>query len=178
MTIPNSVTIIESYVFFRCSSLTSVIIGGNVKTIRWHAFANCPELTDVTCYAEDVPSTQSDAFEGSYTEFATLHVPTGSIDAYKTTVPWSDFKVIEGISVVAKGDANGDGVVDVADVVAIVNHILEKPAENFNKAAADINEDGVIDVADVVGVVNIILEKGDADASRTRAVLKENGFIY
>ncbi len=56
-----------------------------------------------------------------------------------------------------KGDANGDGVVDVADVVAIVNYILEKPAENFYKAAADVNGDTVIDAADVVSVVNIIL---------------------
>ncbi len=58
------------------------------------------------------------------------------------------------------GDANGDGVVDVADVVAIVNYILEKPGENFNIKAADVNGDNVIDAADVVGVVNIILGKG------------------
>ena len=57
------------------------------------------------------------------------------------------------------GDANGDGVVDVADVVAIVNYILEKPADNFDAKAADVNGDEVIDAADVVGVVNIILNK-------------------
>ena len=58
------------------------------------------------------------------------------------------------------GDANGDGVVDVADVVAIVNYILNKPADNFNEQAADVNGDNVIDVADVVAVVNIILKSG------------------
>jgi hypothetical protein len=58
---------------------------------------------------------------------------------------------------VLKGDVNGDGTVDVADVVAIVNYILEKPSENFNKQAADVNGDGNIDVGDVVSVVNIIL---------------------
>ena len=52
----------------------------------------------------------------------------------------------------------GDGTVDVADVVAIVNKILEKPGENFNEMTADVNGDGVIDVSDVVGVVNIILK--------------------
>jgi hypothetical protein len=56
------------------------------------------------------------------------------------------------------GDANGDGVVDVADVVAIVNYILEKSAENFNFKAADVNGDNIIDAADVVLVVNIILD--------------------
>ncbi len=58
------------------------------------------------------------------------------------------------------GDANGDGVVDVADVVAIVNYILNKPGENFDEQAADVNNDSVIDVADVVAVVNIILKGG------------------
>jgi rhamnogalacturonan endolyase len=56
------------------------------------------------------------------------------------------------------GDANGDGVVDVADVVAITNKILEKPGDSFNFEAADVNADGVIDVSDVVSVVNIILK--------------------
>jgi hypothetical protein len=56
------------------------------------------------------------------------------------------------------GDANSDGVVDVADVVAVVNYILNKPGENFNEQVADVNGDGVIDVADVVAVVNIILK--------------------
>ena len=67
---------------------------------------------------------------------------------------------LEGQEQFVKGDANGDGVVDVADVVAIVNYILNKPGENFNEKAADVNNDSVIDVADVVAVVNIILTSG------------------
>jgi rhamnogalacturonyl hydrolase YesR/pectate lyase len=58
-----------------------------------------------------------------------------------------------------KGDANGDGVVDVADIVAIVNFILENPAADFNEQAADVNGDGIIDVGDVVAVVNLILNQ-------------------
>ena len=56
-----------------------------------------------------------------------------------------------------KGDANSDGTVDVADVVAIVNKILELPTDDFNEMAADVNGDGTIDVGDVVSLVNIIL---------------------
>jgi hypothetical protein len=76
------------------------------------------------------------------------------------------------------GDANKDGVIDVADVVAIVNYILEQPAENFDAVAADANEDQTIDVSDVVAVVNIILGQGGADAARVKAVLLANGFIF
>jgi hypothetical protein len=54
-------------------------------------------------------------------------------------------------------------VVDVADVVEIVNFILEKPSEKFVEAAADANDDKVIDAADVVAVVNIILKGGNGN---------------
>jgi hypothetical protein len=68
-----------------------------VNTIGTQAFTNCPELTDVYCYAENVPNMKltdylsifyTDAFYGSLIEYATLHVPTQSIDAYKSKEPW------------------------------------------------------------------------------------------
>ena len=48
-------------------------------------------MQDVYCYAENVPSTESDAFYLFYPEYATLHVPAASIESYKTTSPWSSF---------------------------------------------------------------------------------------
>ena len=99
--IPDSVTSIGNSAFMNCSGLSTITIGDGMKTIDSKAFARCPELTDVYCYAENVSTvdengfiTCSDAFEGSYIEYATLHVPTASIDAYKATAPWSDFKNI------------------------------------------------------------------------------------
>ena len=55
------------------------------------------------------------------------------------------------------GDANGDGAVNVTDIVEMVNYILGKPSANFNKEAADVNSDGEVNVTDIVSVVNIIL---------------------
>ena len=98
VTIPNSVTSIGDYVFRGCSGLTSVTIGNSVESIGSEAFAGCPELLDVYCYAEKVPSTGSDAFGGSYPENATLHVPNASINSYKVTAPWSGFGKIVGLS--------------------------------------------------------------------------------
>ena len=94
VTIPNSVTSIGIAAFQYCSGLTSIAIGSGIEDIGNQAFADCPELTDVYCYAENVPSTNVDAFEGSYIEYATLHVPKGCIDAYKAVEPWKNFKSI------------------------------------------------------------------------------------
>ena len=58
------------------------------------AFSGCPELTDVYCYVEVVPFTASNAFQDSYVEYATLHVPATSIEAYKEAEPWKNFKNI------------------------------------------------------------------------------------
>ena len=82
-------------IFFGCIGLTSVSIGTGIRSIGVYAFANCKELTDVTCLAENVPSTSSDAFYKSYTEFATLHVPGASLNTYEGTVPWSNFGKFE-----------------------------------------------------------------------------------
>ncbi len=57
------------------------------------------------------------------------------------------------------GDANLDGSVDVRDVVALANHILEiTPLSDQGFRNADLNRDGEITVLDLVLVVNIILE--------------------
>ncbi len=60
---------------------------------------------------------------------------------------------------VKMGDANGDGTVDITDVVLMVNYILGRPSNHFFFEAADVNSSETIDITDVVGVVNIILSR-------------------
>ena len=93
-----SVTSIGEEAFSNCSGLTSVTIGNSVTSIGYIAFANCHDLLDVYCYAEKVPSTKSDAFNGSNPENATLNVPNASIDRYKARAPWSKFGKIVALS--------------------------------------------------------------------------------
>ncbi|MBQ8050530.1 MAG: M6 family metalloprotease domain-containing protein [Bacteroidaceae bacterium] len=57
------------------------------------------------------------------------------------------------------GDANNDGEVSIADVTAVVNHILGRTPEAFAPLNADMNQDGVISIADVTAIVNLILGK-------------------
>ena len=68
------------------------------------------------------------------------------------------------------GDANGDGEVNVSDIVEIVNYIMGKPSANFVLAAADLNGDGEINVTDIVKVVSIIMSTNNNSASVRAAV--------
>ena len=51
----------------------------------------------MTCMAEKLRTyeeglyTSADAFDGSYIEYATLHVPAASIPSYKSMEPWNAF---------------------------------------------------------------------------------------
>ena len=98
VTIPNSVTSIGDYAFFGCSGLTSVSIGNSVESIGKRTFYGCSELLDIYCYAENVPSTDSDAFQSSSIADATLHVPATSVESYQVTSPWSGFGKIVALT--------------------------------------------------------------------------------
>ena len=92
--IPNSVTSIHDEAFKDCSELSSVFIGKGIKNIYYEAFANCQQLNDVYCYAEEVPVSKENTFDNAYIDYATLHVPEKSVNLYKSTQPWGEFKEI------------------------------------------------------------------------------------
>jgi hypothetical protein len=53
------------------------------------------------------------------------------------------------------GDANGDQLVNVADLISIVNHFINEQPDVFCFKSADINGDGIINILDVIGTVAI-----------------------
>jgi hypothetical protein len=60
------------------------------------------------------------------------------------------------------GDANGDKVVDVGDVVYLVNYLFKSgPAPNPS-IAGDANSDGIVNVGDVVYLINYLFKSGPA----------------
>ena len=52
-----------------------------------------------------------------------------------------------------QGDLNGDGMIDVQDLIILINMILANEYSNL----ADLNEDGVVNILDITIYVNIIL---------------------
>ena len=56
-----------------------------------------------------------------------------------------------------RGDVDGDGKVDVSDVNAAINIILEIKPASYYKGNADLTKDGKVDIEDVNAIINIIL---------------------
>ena len=56
-----------------------------------------------------------------------------------------------------KGDVNGDGFVDVADVTLLIEYVLNGCIRSFHYENAHINDDGGLDIADVTLLINQIL---------------------
>lgn len=94
ITIPDNVTHIEYGAFANCSNLTSITIPHNVIIIDGKAFAGC-NLSVVISRIENPFTIETNTFSDNTFYNATLYVPEGTIDKYKTTEGWKKFAFIE-----------------------------------------------------------------------------------
>ncbi len=104
----------------------------------WDAAANPPHFVKPT---EECIVDYGEAF---------LQVRSGCDDIY--TNLWPE-------PMLARGDINGDGKVDVSDVNIIINIMLGKASASNYLGNADVNNDNKVDVSDVNIVINIMLGK-------------------
>ena len=73
------------------------------------------------------------------------------------TIDFKGFETVyDAIADTPKGDINGDGVVNVTDVTALINRILG--TADYSDAVCDLNADGTVNVSDVTTLINLILE--------------------
>ena len=102
--------------------------------------------------------------------------PAGKYDVTVSGAEAQNYEItyVNGILTVisTKGDANGDGEVNVSDIVEIVNDIMGKTSSKFVRDSADMNNDGEINVTDIVKVVSVIMSAGNG--ARAKTPLQEN----
>ncbi len=60
-------------------------------------------------------------------------------------------------STMLKGDANGDGLINMSDVTVVINYILGRNIDDFSFDNAELTGDGFINMSDVTAIINIIL---------------------
>lgn len=160
VTLSNSLTSLGMSVFMNCSALETITLPSTLTEIKNKTFYNCTGLKEITCLATTPPSIGDTSF-GEVDKNIPVYVPKGCVAAYSAAENWKEFKNFKeiggGPSEPLLGDANNDGVVDVADITVIASKILGNNPENFNAENADVNKDGKIDVADITATAGIIL---------------------
>lgn len=96
--IPDGVNKIEEGTFNECKGLVSVTIPEKVTNIGKEAFYYCSGLEAIMCKAAEPPVCETDAFGYTDVEHMDVYVPEQSVETYKNTEPWSQFKYISAIT--------------------------------------------------------------------------------
>ena len=134
-----------------CDKVTKTIPGYRDENWQWHEPRVVPDTVRINDEILDIETTK----------YIDDQVTSGTTYYYLYKVLSTDLKEYDVSNIVAatpmtatRGDANGDGDVNVLDVMTTVNYILESRPKPFVYEAADMNADTFIDVLDVIGIVN------------------------
>jgi hypothetical protein len=112
----------------------------------------------LTCESEVATCVAVDRWGGDYIVAGNIESPDGNSDVFVRRVEEPHHYVC--------GDVNGDGVVSISDVVAMVNYIFSGGAEPRPLGAGDADCNGSISVSDAVYMINWIYAGGQAPCAR------------
>ena len=133
VTIENGVTAIPENAFLDFAAIETMTIPSTITSIGNAAFKGCTAMRDFFSKMTRPITIDASVFEGVQQHgYCDLHVPKGSVGRYQAMEVWKEFYVIDdaagpggdsGSGV--RGDLNGDNKVDVEDVNAVINIILD-----------------------------------------------------
>lgn len=142
------------YLFYNVYQLPEVVLPETTTWLGTRAMAGMAGLTALTCNAVEVPMLGEMVWAGVNQRSIPLTVPAGSVNSYRNAAQWRLF-MFENSWI--KGDVNGDGEVNIADINAIVNIIQGHTYDDATMLRADVNQDGEINIADINAVLAIIM---------------------
>ena len=92
---------------------------------------------------------------------AGIHMLAWCYDKDFSIDPEGDYFAVDNVALstgtLIRGDVTGNGHLDVADVVALIQIVLNSTPANY--AVADVNNNGTIDVADVTALIQLVLNQ-------------------
>lgn len=116
--IGEGVTAIGDYAFNGCSKLD---ISSTVRKMGKNVFSRRATI-DVICRATTIPETDEETFTCDNLRNSTLHVPEASLEAYRTTAPWSGFKNIVPITATGVTVPTATQQPDVTEIYDLCGH--------------------------------------------------------
>lgn len=152
--LPNTLTTLNGSVFSHCTNLNRIQIPSSVTTIQSYAFYGCDSLLEVVSLNPSVPYVVQQEVFTNYD--ATVYVKKSALEKYKTVSVWKNFKHFASLEDYVSGDVNADGEVNVGDVTALINTILDSDAYPCD-AACDINTDDDVNVSDASALIAKLL---------------------
>ena len=138
------------------SSCKYIELPSTLKYFSMYSPNNDPQM-EIVLKAKEVPETDNDPFYRC--GLITLYVPKESLEKYLADPNYNGkFKEIKAIpdNVTLKGDVNGDGKVNAADVTTVYNYIANPEATGLTLDKVDINGDGNVNATDITDLYNII----------------------
>jgi surface protein len=152
--------------FYNCGALTSLDLS-HLDMTNATNFANilygCNGLTSLRIHESmNILATNGCSGIGTADSPCEIFAPEGfdfGVDTSGDFFRWKQGYFRLGKMEVLLGDVNGDGLVNITDVVFLTNYVLEKNPDPFIYAAADVNSDGTINISDVVALVEIVLNQ-------------------
>lgn len=125
--------------FQRCISLEEIELPEQIEDIEEDCFSGCEKIKTIICTKESVPTMNNNSFDLSVFENATLYVPALSLDAYKSSIPWNQFKNIVAIKETGISSVPLDNY--IKEVHSINGNKLKSPSKGINIIK---QEDGTI----------------------------------
>ena len=95
----------------------------------------------------------------AWAEPDTYYVKVKAKDTWDQETDWSDSLSVV-VNVANRGDANGDGEVNVTDIVYLINYLFNETSPPDPYEAGDANCDGKVDVVDIVFLINYLFGEG------------------
>lgn len=92
--IPENIIAIPSQLFYGCTGLEGIKLHKDVEVIESQAFYNCTGVYSIVSEAKTPPTINSNSFNGVSKDNFTLEVPEASVNLYKNSSNWREFKRI------------------------------------------------------------------------------------
>ena len=80
-----------------------------------------------------------------------------NVDGVEFVLP-QETCTVELLTRQVKGDANGDGIVNISDVTCLINYLLAGCISSFHTENANVKEDDIINIGDVTALINMLLQ--------------------